>query len=292
MISAEFPYQKKYQQVFGQTMAYVETGSGAPIIFLHGNPASSYLWRNIIPFAQDFGRCIVPDLVGMGDSAKLPDSGPDSYTFVEHRRYLDALLDLLGVKERVTFVVHDWGSALGFDWARRHPNAVRGIAYMEAIVKPRASSEMSETARKVFPAYRSDAGEQLVLQENRFIEFNLPKALLRELTEEELANYRRPFAEPGEGRRPMLSWARQLPIDGEPADVVEIVTAYGAWLSNSTLPRLFILSEPGTMSPGDHEFCRSWPAQTEVTVPARHYPQEDAPDMVGQALANWLPALP
>lgn len=292
MISAKFSYPKKYQQVFGQTMAYVETGSGDPIVFLHGNPASSYLWRNIIPYTERLGRCIAPDLVGMGNSAKLPNSGPDSYTFVEHRRYLDALLDLLDVKERVTFVVHDWGSALGFDWARRHPAAVRGLAYMEAIVKPRASSEMPETARKIFQAYRSSEGEQMVLQENRFIEFNLPNTLLRRLSQEELEHYRRPFVEPGEGRRPMLSWARQLPIDGEPAEVVEIVTAYGAWLSTSALPKLFIQCEPGTMSSGEREFCGSWPVQTAITVQARHYPQEDAPDMVGQALANWLVALP
>ncbi len=291
MISAKFPYQKKRQQVLGQTMAYVEVGNGDPIVFLHGNPTSSYLWRNIIPFVQELGRCIAPDLVGMGDSEKLPNSGPNSYTFVEHRRYLDALLDRLGVKERVTFVVHDWGSALGFDWAYRHPDAVRGIAYMEAIVKPRAWSEMSEPARKIFQAFRSNAGEQMILQENHFIEFNLPNTVLRRLTEEEMAHYRRPFAEPGEGRRPMLSWARQLPIEGEPADVTEIVTTYGAWLSQSSFVKLFIQSEPGTMSPSARAFCRSFPAQSEVTVRARHYPQEDAPDEVGQALANWVQRL-
>ncbi len=291
MISATFPYQKKRQLVLGQEMAYVEVGNGDPIVFLHGNPTSSYLWRNIIPYLEDLGRCIAPDLIGMGDSDKLPNSGPNSYTFIEHRRYLDALLDLLGVHQRVTFVVHDWGSALGFDWAYRHPGAVRGIAYMEAIVKPGTWSEMPEPARKIFQALRSPAGEQMVLEQNSFIEVNLPNTILRSLTEEEMNNYRRPFAEPGEARRPTLTWPRQLPFDGEPADVTEIVTTYGKWLSRSDIPKLYIQSDPGTMLPSAREFCRAWPAQSEVTVRARHYPQEDSPDETGTAIATWLQGL-
>src|SRR5579884_3061743 len=199
MISATFPYQKKYQQVLGLEMAYVDEGQGDPIVFLHGNPNSSYSWRNIIPYVQQFGRVIAPDLIGMGDSQKLPDSGPNSYTFVEHRRYVDALLEQLGVRERVTFVVHDWGSALGFDWAYRHPDAVRGIAYMEAIVKPYSWSEMAGPGRNAFEALRSPEGEHMVLEQNSFIEFNLPAGIIRKLTEEEMNEYRRPFAEPGEG---------------------------------------------------------------------------------------------
>lgn len=288
MKSATFPYQKKRQQVLGLEMAYVEAGSGDPIVFLHGNPTSSYLWRNILPYAEPSGRIIAPDLIGMGDSAKLPNSGPASYTFVEHRRYLDALLDALDVRDRVTLVVHDWGSALGFDWAYRHPDAVRGIAYMEAIVKPYTWSEFPEPARKVFQALRSPAGEQIILEQNAFIEGNLPNTLLRRLTEEEMDQYRRPFVEPGEARRPMLTWARQLPFDGEPADVTEIVTAYGAWLSGSSLPKFFIQCEPGTMQPDARAFCRAWPAQSEITVRGLHYPQEDAPDEVGQGIASWL----
>jgi haloalkane dehalogenase len=291
MISATFPYQKKRQEVLGHEMAYVEVGSGDPIVFLHGNPTSSYLWRNIIPYVQKLGRCIAPDLIGMGASDKLPNGGPEAYTFVEHRRYLDALLEALGIRERVTFVVHDWGSALGFDWAYRHPEAVKGIAYMEAIVKPGSWSELPEPARKIFQALRSPAGEPMVLEHNSFIEVNLPNTILRSLTEEEMANYRRPFAEPGEGRRPTLTWARQLPFDGEPADVTEIVTAYGEWLAQSPIPKLFIESEPGTMPPSALEFCRAWPTQRQVTVPGRHYPQEDAPDEVGQALVNWVQTL-
>ena len=212
MISATFPYQKQTQSILGQTMAYVDVGAGDPIVFLHGNPTFSYIWRNILPHVQQLGRIIAPDLIGMGDSQKLPESGPSSYAFLEHRRYLDALLEALGVRDRVTFVVHDWGSALGFDWSSRHPQAVRGIAYMEAIVKPYSWSEYPDVARTTFQALRSPSGEQMVLEQNSFIEFNLPRTILRTLTEEELNTYRRPFTAPGEGRRPMLSWARQLPV--------------------------------------------------------------------------------
>jgi haloalkane dehalogenase len=288
MISASFPYQKKRQRVLGLEMAYVEVGVGDPIVFLHGNPTSSYLWRNIIPYVQKLGRCIAPDLIGMGDSDKLPDSGPDSYTFVENRRYLDALLTSLGVHQRVTFVVHDWGSALGFDWAYRHPDAVKGITYMEGIIKPRSWSEIPEQGRQIFQALHTPKGEQMVLEQNSFIETNLPIGILRKLTEEEMAEYRRPFLEPGEGRRPTLTWPRQLPFDGNPADVTDIVTAYGEWLAQSTIPKLFVNCEPGVMPSAHVDFCRTWPAQTEITVNGRHYPQEDSPDEIGAALAAWL----
>jgi haloalkane dehalogenase len=291
MISTGFPYQKKHQKVLGHEMAYVEVGEGDPIVFLHGNPTSSYLWRNVIPYLERFGRCIAPDLIGMGDSAKLPDSGPSSYTFVEHRRFLDALLDVLDVRERVTFVVHDWGSALAFDWTYRHPDAVKGLAYMEAIVTSMHWSEVSERARTIFQALRSGAGEQMVLEQNSFIEVNLPATIQRTLREEEMNAYRRPFAEPGEGRRPTLSWPRQLPIDGEPADVSEIVRTYAAWLSRSSIPKLFIHTDPGTMSPSALVVCRAWPAQSEISVRGLHYPQEDSPDAVGQALVNWVQTL-
>ncbi|XEC95727.1 haloalkane dehalogenase [Paenibacillus tarimensis] len=291
MINETFPYEKKRMQVFGVEMAYVEEGSGDPIVFLHGNPASSYLWRNIMPYARKFGRCIAPDLVGMGDSDKLPNSGPNAYTFVEHRRYLDKLLEQLGVNERVTFVVHDWGSALGFDWAKRHPGAVKGIAYMEAIIMPSSWSDTAEEARKVFQALRSPEGERMVLEQNSFIEFNLPVNIVRKLTDEEMAQYRRPFLEPGESRRPMLSWARQLPVSGEPADVIAIVAEYGEFLAQSAVPKLFVRCESGRLLQAHIDFCRTWPSQTEVAVPGLHYPQEDAPDAVGEALAVWLEKL-
>ncbi|GHO92351.1 haloalkane dehalogenase [Reticulibacter mediterranei] len=291
MTNATFPYPKKFQEVFGLQMAYAEVGSGDPIVFLHGNPTSSYLWRNIIPYLERFGRCIAPDLIGMGDSAKLPHSGPDSYTYVEHRRYLDALLEQLDVRERVTFVAHDWGSALAFDWTCRRPYAVKGLAYMEAVVASGKWDEMSERGRKIFQNLRSPAGEQMVLEQNSFIEVNLPATIQRTLSEEEMRAYRRPFAEPGEGRRPTLSWPRQLPFDGEPVDVTEIVAIYGEWLSHNSIPKLFIRTNPGTMSPSSLAVCCAWPMQTEVSVRGLHYPQEDSPEEVGQALMNWIQTL-
>ncbi|GHO89445.1 haloalkane dehalogenase [Dictyobacter formicarum] len=291
MISAAFPYQKKRQQVLGLEMAYIEEGRGDPIVFLHGNPTSSYAWRNIIPHVQGLGRVIAPDLIGMGDSQKLPESGPASYTFVEHRRYLDALLEALDVRERVTLVGHDWGAALAFDWARRHPEAVRGIAYMEAVIGTSTWSQTPEIVRPRFQALRGSAGEQMVLEQNSFIEFNLPATVLRKLSEEEMNEYRRPFVEPGEARRPTLTWPRQLPIEGEPADVAEIVTASGEWLSQSLVPKLLIQSVPGTQDPDQAAFNRTWPAQSEVRVRGHHTPQEDSPDEIGQAIASWLQKL-
>jgi haloalkane dehalogenase len=274
-------------------MAYIEIGAGDPIVFLHGNPTSSYLWRNVIPHLQDLGRCIAPDLIGMGDSEKLPESGPSSYTFVEHRRYLDALLERLGVRERVTFVVHDWGSALGFDWANRHRAAVKGIAYMEAVVRPSTWADFPGDARPLFEALRSPAGEAMVLEQNMFVERAVPGSILRQLTEEEMAEYRRPFLEAGESRRPTLTWPRQIPIDGEPADVDAIVRSYSAWLATNQIPKLFIKGEPGAVlasGPGI-DFCRMWPRQKEVSVAGIHYLQEDSPDAIGQAAADWLRGL-
>ncbi|GHO46411.1 haloalkane dehalogenase [Ktedonospora formicarum] len=291
MLSAEFPYQKKRQQILGLEMAYVDEGQGNPIIFLHGNPTYSYVWRNILPYVQGSGRIIAPDLIGMGDSQKLPHSGPDSYTFIEHRRYLDALLEALDIRDQVVLVGHDWGAALAFDWARRHPKTVRGIAYMEAVAETSTWSEMPEIARQRFQAMRSQEGEQLVLEHNAFIEFNLPKTVLRALTEEEMSAYRRPFAESGEGRRPTLSWARQLPIEGEPADVTEIVTTSAQWLSHSDVPKLLIQAVPGTKGTAQDAPNHAFPAQTKVSVRGHHTPQEDSPDEIGQAIANWLQQL-
>jgi haloalkane dehalogenase len=293
MIPAEERYPKRTASDLGRRMAYVETGTGDPIVFLHGNPTSSYLWRNVIPHLEPLGRCIAPDLIGMGDSDKLEASGPDRYRFVEHREYLDALLDALGVRENVVLVIHDWGSALGFDWARRHPDAVRGIAYMEAIVRPVTWAEWPEEARAIFQALRSPAGEEMVLAKNLFVERILPGSILRKLGEAEMEVYRRPFREPGEGRRPTLTWPRQIPLEGEPADVVEIVQAYADWLQESPLPKLFVDAAPGAILTGpQREFCRGWPAQQEVRVRGVHFVQEDSPDEIGRAVAGWLRGLP
>lgn len=288
MTSAGLP--KNFVDVLGRRMAYVERGDGAPIVFLHGNPTSSYLWRNIMAPLARYGRCLAPDLIGMGDSEKLPDSGPGSYSLVENQRYIDEFLVQVGATEGVTLVLHDWGSALGFDWARRHPEAVRGIAYMEAVVRPMAMDEWS--AAGIFAKMRSAEGEDLVLGGNLFIEKILPRSIVRKLSDDEMAEYRRPFLIAGEDRRPTLDWPRQMPLDGSPADVVEIVRNYGQWLAGSDVPKLFINAEPGAiLTGGMRDFARTWPNQTEVTVPGIHFIQEDAPEEIASAIETWLQAL-
>ncbi len=281
-------HKKQRVEVLGHSMAYVETGEGDPIVFLHGNPTSSYLWRNVIPHLADRGRCIAPDLLGMGDSQKQFPSGAGTYRFLEHSSYLDALLEVLGVEERITLVVHDWGSALGFDWANRHRDAVLGIAYMEAIVRPVTWEEWPESARHFFEGLRSEAGEEMILDRNLFIERVLPNSIKRDLTEAEMNEYRKPYLEAGEARRPMLTWPREIPINGSPADVHRIVDGYAQWLAASNIPKLFINADPGSILVGpQREFCRTWPNQTEVTVPGLHFIQEDSPDEIGRAVSEW-----
>ena len=282
-------YTKKYQAVHGKRMAYIDEGEGDPIVFLHGNPTSSFLWRNIMPHMEGKGRLIAPDLIGMGDSEKLDDSGPDRYTFVEHRKYLFELLSQLGVNSNVILVIHDWGSALGFHWAQQNPDAVRGIAFMEAIVAPIPTWDgFPESARGVFQGFRSPAGEEMVLENNVFVENVLPGSVLRDLTETEMTEYRRPFLETGEGRRPTLTWPRQIPIAGEPVDVVEIVGQYHAWLTETTIPKLFVRAEPGALITGPVvDLVRAFPALTEVTVPGAHFIQEDSADLIGEAIVAW-----
>jgi len=287
MLSAE-EHSKRFVDIHGKRMAYVEMGEGDPILFQHGNPTSSYLWRNIMPHLADQGRCIAVDLIGMGDSDKLDDPGPESYRYVEHRDYLFAAWEALGVTDRVTLVVHDWGSALGFDWAQQHAGAVSGIAYMEAIVRPVTWDEWPEKARQVFQGFRSEAGEAMVIDKNIFVERVLPSSVLRDLNAEEMAVYRRPFEEAGESRRPTLTWPRQIPIEGEPADVHDIVAGYSTWLTESDIPKLFVNAEPGSILIGaQREFCRTWSNQQEVTVAGTHFLQEDSPNEIGKAIADW-----
>ncbi len=288
MISAT-EHPKKYIEVNEKRMAYVEMGEGDPIVFQHGNPTSSYLWRNIMPELANHGRCIAVDLIGMGDSDKLDNPGPRSYRYVEHRDYLFAAWQQLGITDSVTFVIHDWGSALGFDWACQHPDKVRGIAYMEGIVRPVSWEEWPEAIRPLFQGFRSEAGETMVLEKNVFVERVLPGSVLRGLTEDEMAVYRRPFENEGETRRPTLTWPRQIPLDGEPADVHEIVARYADWLCSSTVPKLFINAEPGAILTGpQREFCRGFPNQVEVTVAGSHFIQEDSPLEIAAAIREWL----
>lgn len=283
------PLTKSYATVNGKQMAYHESGSGRSVVFLHGNPTSSYLWRNIIPHVAGGARCIAPDLIGHGDSDKLDDKGPDSYRFVHHREYLDGLLDQLDLGDDIVFVIHDWGSALGFDWAHRNPERVSGIAFMEAIVKPVSWADWPEAARGIFQGFRSDAGEDMVIEKNLFVEAVLPGSILRDLTEDEHDEYRRPFTNPAD-RRPTLTWPREIPIEGEPADVNQIVDEYSRWLATSEMPKLFINADPGAILIGpQREFCRAWPNVTEVSVAGSHFIQEDSPHEIGQAIADWLP---
>lgn len=285
-IPAADPYERRRVRVLDSEMAYVDAGGGDPIVFLHGNPTSSYLWRNIIPHVTRRGRGLAPDLIGMGASGRAP-GGP--YRLADHARYLDAWFDALGLTRNVTLVVHDWGSALGFDWAARHPERVKALAYMEAIVRPVTWAEWPASARGIFQAMRSPAGEGIILEKNVFVERILPASVLRPLGEAEMTAYRRPWLEPGETRRPMLTWPREIPIDGEPADVVAVVERYGRWLATSTVPKLFVNADPGSILVGaQREFCRTWPNQTEVTVKGSHFVQEDSPDEIGQALARFL----
>jgi haloalkane dehalogenase len=270
---------KRHLPVLDSEMAYVEAGAGRPVVFLHGNPTSSFLWRNVIPHVQGLARCLAPDLIGMGDSG--------------HARYLDAWFEAVGPLRAAVLVVHDWGSALGFDWARRHPDRVAGLAYMEAIVRPLRWSEWPEAGRAIFQAMRSPAGEEIVLQKNVFVERILPASILRKLTAEEMDEYRRPFRPPGERRRPTLTWPREIPLDGEPPDVAALVDQYARWLGGSPVPKLFVNAEPGSILTGaQREFCRTWPNQREVTVRGIHFVQEDSADEIGRAIADFVGRLP
>jgi haloalkane dehalogenase len=273
--------------IFDTEMSYVDSGQGEPIVFLHGNPTSSYLWRNIIPYLSDHGRCLAPDLVGMGQSGKSPTK---AYRFVDHARYLDAWFEALNLRKNVILVVHDWGSALGFYRAARYPEQIKAIAYMEAIAMPRRWEDFGESAA-VFQALRSPAGEEMILDKNIFVEGILPRSMFRKLSEEEMAAYRAPFLD-RDARWPTLFWPRQIPIEGEPADVTAIVESYGQAMSQSKMPKLLIAGEPGVIVRGRTlEFCRTWPNQTEVMVKGRHFLQEDSPNEIGRALQEFVKSL-
>lgn len=281
---------KKFAEVGGKRMAYAESGGGERVfLFLHGNPTSSYLWRSVMPEVAPLGRCLAPDLIGMGDSQKLDDPGPDTYRFATHREFLSGFIDAaIGGERPVVLVGHDWGSALAFDWANHHRDRVAGIAYMEAIVRPLSWAEWPDASRRVFQGFRSPAGEEMILDRNLFVERVLPGSILRKLEPEEMAEYRRPFAGAPEDRWPTLSWPRSIPIDGEPPDVVALAASYAAWMAENDLPKLFVNAEPGAILTGaPREFCRLWRNQSEVTVRGSHFIQEDSGPEIGRAIAAW-----
>lgn len=283
-ISTESDTYRRYVAVEGVPIAHVDVGEGDPIVFLHGNPTPSYLWRNIIPHALPFGRCLALDYPGMGNSGPEPSG---AYRLRDQQRYVDGWFEAMGLQRNVVLVLHDWGSALGFDWARRHPGAVKAIVYMEGIVRPfHAWDEWPEVTRAFFQGQRGPEGEKLILEQNLFVEYLLR---LRGISDDAIAMYRSHWRVPGEARRPMLSWTRDLPIAGEPADVVAIVDEYARWLQTSHVPKLFINGDPsGFLIGAQREFCRAFPNQREVTVAGAHFLQEDAPDEVGRAIAKFL----
>ena len=283
---------KKKISIDGKEIAYHQQGSGEPIVFLHGNPTSSYLWRNITPYLHDQASCISMDLIGMGDSDKLDNPDTNSYRFEEHFYYVEKAIKALTNNEKITLVVHDWGSALGFHWSYKHPELIKGIAYMEAIVKEMTWDDWDKNAKSIFQGFRSDAGENLILDKNYFVEKVLPGSIIRTLDADEMNEYRRPFLSSGENRRPTLSWPREIPIEGEPGNVCQIVNEYAQWMKTNNIPKLFINAEPGAITTGKiRDFCRSWKNQTEVTVKGIHFIQEDSPDEIGKALSKWYKEL-
>lgn len=287
-------------KVLDSHMAYHEVGAGDPIVFLHGNPTCSYLWRNVIPHVAHLGRCIAPDLIGMGESGKLEGS---LYRFFDHRRYLDALLETLGVAENVILVVHDWGSALGFDWANRHRHAVQGVAYMEAVTAPAIMDPESPAARSFYYFMRTEEAERQVIDDNMFVEQIFLRSIADKLSANDRAVYRRAWLDGGENRRPLITWPREIPVNGEPKDVHDVVVAYQEWMEHNDVPKLFIRGEPAAiMTDGDDRLAaaRRWSNQIEIEVPcdpdpefpaANHYIQEQCPDHIGRALAEWITSL-
>ena len=281
--------EKSSCEVHSRRMAYIDIGWGQPVVFLHGNPASSYMWRKIIPHVAADCRCIAPDLIGMGDSEKLGDPDPDRYGFLAHRKFLDGFIEELALDGKVVLVGQDWGGALAMDWASRHADQASGIVYMETFVRPRTWEEMDPIVSEAMKRIRSSEGESLILEGNIFVEEMLPSRMLRKLTQEEMAEYRRPFLHPGEDRRPTLTWPRELAVGGEPEHMVEIIQAYGDWMARSEVPKLFINGDPGAILTGSlRELCRAWKNQEEVTVRGSHFLQEDSPDEIGIAILEWL----
>jgi haloalkane dehalogenase len=288
---SDWAREKRFADVFGRRMAYIERGVGHPVVFLHGNPTSSFLWRGVLPHVEASGRrLIAPDLIGMGDSDKIPPGAePDRYRFASHARYLDAFIDKVVGTEPLTLVLHDWGGALGFDWAYRHQQRIHGIAYMETFIAPLTLEDLPESFRPTLMAVRSPAGETLVLDENMFIEKMLPGVVQRTLSADEMAEYRRPFLAAGDDRWPTLQWAREVPLSGEPADVHDRIAAYSAWLKTASLPKLFVDADPGVFITGRiRKLASSFPSQRRVVVGGLHFVQEDSPKEIGRAIASWL----
>ncbi len=285
-------YTKKYKDIKKSKMAFIDEGSGDTFLFLHGNPTSSFLWRNIAPHVEDIGRIVIPDLIGMGDSDKLEGVDNPGYKYHGQYSYLTALMDELDLGDNIHLIIHDWGSAMGFQFARENKDRIKSITYMEAIVMPLTWDQWPDPATKIFGLFRSEAGEELVLEKNFFVERILLADSSTGYTEEEKSEYIRPFINPGEDRRPTLTWPRQIPLDGEPSEVVEEVRLNAEFHKESDIPKLFINADPGSILIGDQrEFARSWTNQTEITVSGNHFIQEDSSEEIGAALRNFVESL-
>ncbi|PTX56355.1 haloalkane dehalogenase [Litoreibacter ponti] len=292
--SAEMPFEKRLVEVNGSKMAYVDEGEGPVVLFLHGNPTSSYLWRNIIPFVTEDHRAIAVDLIGMGDSDK-PDIG---YTFADHAAYLDGFIAALDLQD-ITLVIHDWGSVLGMRYARLNEGNVKAIAFMEAGIPPALPAPSLEAMgpqnAELFAMLRSPAGDEAVLQNNFFVEEVLGKfGVATPLSDEVLAQYRKPFPTP-ESRKPTLVWPRQIPIAGEPADTGAVITANGEWLYSTDMPKLMLHVAPGAlMPPPVVEYVKANASNLEDVFlgPGVHFVQEDHPTAIGRALRDWIDRLP
>jgi haloalkane dehalogenase len=289
MINPKMNYEKKRMEVNGKQMAYVDTGDGDPIVFFHGNITSSYMWRNVIPHVEGFARCIAIDNIGQGDSDKLEGS---MYRLADHQPFTNGLLAALGIEENFTIVTHDWGAQLGLTWASEQKDALKGIVMCQGVIGNFHWDHWPPDVRVLFKRFRSGEGEELVLQENFFVEKILPAMVVGEVTEEIHNEYRRPYHNPGEDRRPTLTWPREIPIEGEPADTLDIIERNNAWVAESPVPKLFINTEPGAVLVGEHrDMVRSWPNVSEVTVKGLHYCHEDSPDEMGRAIADWYQTL-
>ena len=282
--------QKKYIEIAGKKMAVIDEGSGEPIVFLHGNPTSSYLWRNIAPNFKETNRIIVPDLMGMGDSEKLDGIDNPSYNLMGHYDFLDQLLEKLEIGNNIHFVIHDWGCALGMIYARLNSEKIKSITFMEGIAIPLTWEKWPEIARKIFSLFRSDAGEELVLEKNFFVERLLLTDPISPMSEEDKKEYLRPYIDAGESRRPTLTWPRNIPLDGkEPIETLEAVKANSEFHSSSSIPKLFINADPGLLLVGEQrEEIRSWKNLEEVTVKGNHFIQEDSPEEITNHLKSFI----
>jgi len=277
--------ESKFLEVLDSKIHYLDQGEGTPFLFLHGNPTSNYLWRNIIPHVVPLGRIVAPDLIGMGKSGK-PDI---DYTFADHYRYMDAFIKELEL-QNVILVIHDWGSALGFNYAMQNPDNVKGIVFMEALYQPSSWKNFPSSAYLIFKLFRNPImGKLMIMNRNFFVEKVLPKFTVRQLTKEEMDHYRQPYPDK-KSRKPLYVWPNQIPIDGKPRETYDVVTQYNKFLQESEIPKLLLWAKPGAIITEQAvEWIKSHFKNLEDNYIGKslHYVQEDQPDAIGKAIKSW-----